>query len=85
MKDEAQVRDYLMGIINKMVKKPAAYKPGADIFEDFGLDSLDQIEFLFNVEEQFGLKIEDGTFEEKGLRNFDRLVAHLAEGGSGSA
>jgi acyl carrier protein len=85
MKDEAQVRDCLMGLINKMVKKPAIYRPGADIFADFGLDSLDQIEFLFNVEEQFGLKIEDETFEEKGLRNFDRLVTHLAEGGSGSA
>jgi len=78
MKDESKIRSCLLGIIGRMVAEPPQYSSDADIFEDFGLDSLDQIEFLFNVEEEFGVKIEDADFEEKGLRNFDHLVAHLA-------
>lgn len=74
---ESEVRERLLGILSRMLETPPQYRPGADIFEDFGLDSLDQIEFLFNVEQQFGVKIVDETFEEQGLRQFDRLVAHL--------
>jgi acyl carrier protein len=79
MKNESEVRNCVLGIVNRMLQKPVQYAPEADIFEDFGLDSLDQIEFLFNLEEEFGIKIADETFEEKGLRNFDQLVKHLAE------
>jgi acyl carrier protein len=77
MATEAQVRDQLLGILAGMLEEPPQYKAGADIFEDFGLDSLDQIEFLFNIEQAFGVKIADETFEEEGLRQFDQLVAHL--------
>jgi acyl carrier protein len=80
MSSDNQVRDRLLAILKKMTKKPLEYAPNADIFEDYELDSLDQIEFLFNVEAEFGVKIEDETFEEKGLRNFDSLVGHLAAG-----
>lgn len=73
-----QVRDQLLAILKSMDKE-AVYKPGADIFEDLGLDSLDQIEFLFNIEQKFGVKIEDETFEDQELRSFDKLVAHLEE------
>ena len=76
--DEARVRDRLLAILSTMTKKPLEYTPGADIFEHYKLDSLDQIEFLFNVESDFGVKIEDESFEEQGLRKFDNLVAHLA-------
>lgn len=79
MANETEVRNRLMTILSRMLETPPQYAPGADIFEDFGLDSLDQIEFLFNVEQQFGVKIVDETFEEQGLRQFDRLVAHLVE------
>ncbi|MCK6555423.1 phosphopantetheine-binding protein [Candidatus Binatia bacterium] len=79
MASEIEVRNQLLTILSRMLETPPQYAPGADIFEDFGLDSLDQIEFLFNVEESFGVKIADETFEGEGLREFDRLVAHLAE------
>jgi acyl carrier protein len=79
MRNTLEVRDQLLTILSGMLETPPVYAPGADIFEDFGLDSLDQIEFLFNIEEQFGVKIVDETFEEQGLRQFDRLVAHLVE------
>lgn len=79
MATEVEVRDQLLGILAGMLEEPPEYRAGADIFEDFGLDSLDQIEFLFNIEQAFGLKIADETFEEEGLRQFDQLVAHLVE------
>jgi acyl carrier protein len=79
MANELEVRNRLLGILSGMLEKPPEYAPGADIFEDFGLDSLDQIEFLFSIEQAFGVKIADETFEEQGLRQFDRLVAHLEE------
>ena len=78
MSNETQVRTALMGVLAKM-NKQCEYAPNADIFEDFGLDSLDQIEFLYNIEEKFGVKIEEETFEEQGLRNFDLLVTNLVE------
>jgi len=76
--NEAEVRDQLLKVLAGM-EKQCEYTPNADIFEDFGLDSLDQIEFLYNVETAFGVKIEEETFEQRELRNFDRLVAYLAE------
>jgi acyl carrier protein len=79
MRNELEVRSQLLSILSRLLDDPPGYAPGADIFEDFGLDSLDQIEFLFSIEEAFGLKITDETFEEQGLRQFDRLVAHLVE------
>ena len=77
MKNKDEVRSALIAILRSM-GKDFEDRAGADIFEDFGLDSLDQIEFLFNVEQELGVKIDDETFEEQGLRQFDRLVEHLA-------
>ena len=78
MADAAQVKAKLLEILSGMLEEAPEYKAGADIFEDFGLDSLDQIEFLFNIEQGFSIKIADETFEDEGLREFDKLVAHLA-------
>ena len=45
MKSKDEVRDALLGILRDM-DKDCEYKAGADIFDDFGPDSLDQAEFL---------------------------------------
>jgi acyl carrier protein len=79
MQNETEVRTQLLAILARLLHEPPKYAPDADIFDDFGLDSLDQIEFVFGVEEKFGVKIEDETFEEQGFRNFDKLVAHLVD------
>jgi acyl carrier protein len=79
MRNESDVRNQLVAILTGLLPEAPTYAPGRDIFDDYGLDSLDQIEFLFSVEAKFGVKIEDETFEEKGLRNFDSLVSYLVE------
>ena len=76
MKSEVDVRNDLLAVLASMDKQ-CEYKPDADIFEDFGLDSLDQIEFLYNVESKFGVKIEEETFADDDLRNFDKLTRFL--------
>jgi len=76
MKTDVEVRRDLLAVLTSM-DKPCEYKPDADIFEDFGLDSLDQIEFLYNVEAKFGVKIEEEVFADEDLRNFDKLTRFL--------
>lgn len=84
MATAAEVREQLLEILSGILEEPPKYQEGADIFEDFGLDSLDQIEFLFSIEQKFGVKIVDDTFEEQGLRQFDRLAAYLVEHQAGA-
>lgn len=76
MKTDVDVRNDLLAVLASMDKQ-CEYKPNADIFEDFGLDSLDQIEFLYNVEAKFGVKIEEEVFADQDLRNFDKLTRYL--------
>jgi acyl carrier protein len=76
---EQDLRDRLLAILSNILDEPPVYAQGADIFDDFRLDSLDQMEFLYAVEEEFTLKIDDETFEEQELRKFDRLVRYLGE------
>jgi acyl carrier protein len=56
-------------LIEDRVKKLVAKRLGVDIntitlgsrfVEDLGADSLDRVDFILQLEEHFGLKIEDG-------------------------
>lgn len=76
--NQTEARAKLIEILGSMGKQ-CEYVPNADIFKEYGLDSLDQIEFLYNVEERFGVKIEEEAFEELGLRKFDALVDYLIQ------
>ena len=50
---------------------------GKNISTDIGLDSLDIMAFLFDVEEKFSIKLPDEDFDELGLMNLDKLVDYL--------
>lgn len=39
-------------------------KPDSDIIKDLGLDSLDIVDMLMYVEEEFGVSIDDGDVAE---------------------
>ena len=53
----------------------------ADIWELFGLDSLDRLSFFEHLTELSGVAVEDGKYQE--LRSIDDLVRHI-RGGPGN-
>lgn len=71
----------LAEIINSNDKNNFAFKfsdiKGKNLSTDIGLDSLDIMAFLFDVEEKFGVKLPDEDFDELGLMNIDNLVDYL--------
>jgi len=50
-------------------------KGSSDIRDDFKADSLAIIDLIMDLEEEFGLKIEDADFEE--IRTVDDLVKKI--------
>ncbi|MBU0764110.1 MAG: hypothetical protein KJ607_04665 [Bacteroidetes bacterium] len=71
----------LAEIINSNDKNNFAFEfsdiKGKNLSTDIGLDSLDIMAFLFDVEEKFGVKLPDEDFDELGLMNIDNLVDYL--------
>lgn len=43
---------------------PALIKPESDIIKDLGCDSLDIVDMLMSVEEEFGVTVEDKDVSE---------------------
>lgn len=51
-------------IIDKLGVNAEQVKPEAKIVDDLGADSLDQVELVMELEEQFGLEISDEDAEK---------------------
>jgi len=45
--------------------------------KDIGLDSLDQISFLFTLEEKSGVKIPDEDLDKYNLENLGQFADHI--------
>jgi len=54
---------------------PSTLDPKAPL-DTFGIDSLSFIEFMFKIEEEFGVSVSDE--ELKGIRNLADLERHVA-------
>ena len=60
--------------------------PATDIFDDLGMDSLDRIEFVMTIEEEFGVDIDDEVADTlRTWGQFLKLVDKCAKGKSESA
>jgi len=57
--------------IDKNIVTPTA------TFQDLGADSLDVVEIIMNLEEQFGIEIKDEDAENMG--SMDEVVAYIHE------
>ena len=57
--------------IDKEIVKPAA------TFQDLGADSLDVVEIIMKLEEQFGLEIKDEDAEK--MQTVDDVVVYIQE------
>lgn len=50
--------------VNQIGIDEALVKPESDIIKDLGLDSLDIVDMLMSVEEEFGVSVDDGNVAE---------------------
>ena len=69
-------------IVEQLQVDEAEVTPGASFQEDLGADSLDLVEVVMDLEDQFGLKIpdEDARGLTTGAEARDELVEHLTAG-----
>jgi len=63
-------------IVEKLGVDKDIIKP-ASTFEDLGADSLDMVEIIMKLEEQFGLEIKDEDAEK--LQTMDDVVVYIHE------
>jgi len=63
--------------ILKKIKSSVEYSDDLNLRSDLNLDSLDVIEFLFEVESQLNVKIPEEDIDEKGLFILGNLCAYV--------
>ena len=64
-------------LARELKRDPATIAPEQALREDLGLNSLDAIELMFKVEEEFDLEIPDADLQR--LRTVGDLVSYLEE------
>ena len=55
--------------------KPERIAPDTDLVGELGLDSLDQVELIVEIEQEYGVDLNTAEFEE--CRTIAALAAHL--------
>ena len=60
-------------VVSRFIGIPASFLPTGLSFTDMGLDSLDVVDFACCIEEEFGIKIDDGELES--LKTPDDIIA----------
>ena len=50
-------------------------KPESNLFEDLGADSIDAVELVMAVEEEFGIEVPDEEAEK--LRSVGDIISHV--------
>jgi acyl carrier protein len=90
MSDSASVEQRVIDAIARSKRVDAAKIRPQTTFEELGMDSLDAIELLFEIEEEFDLTVEDEAVQ--GKENVGQVIAAVQEalaetaaGGDGSA
>ena len=72
-----ETRQQVMEILwqNRNVEQPA--DDDFDIRKHLDMDSLDFIEFLFSLENQFGFRVADDDIDKHTLYNFANLITYI--------
>jgi acyl carrier protein len=52
-------------------------KPGSDLYDDLGLDSLDTVDLVVALEKAFGIKVEEGAARK--IRKVEQLYTFVHE------
>ena len=69
---EERVKDV---IVAQLGVDPAEVKPEASFIDDLGADSLDTVELVMALEEEFGLEIPDEDAEK--IKTVGMTIAHV--------
>ena len=80
--DDLALRDQIKQLIVTRLKleiEPASIDAAAPLFGDgLGLDSIDALELVLGIEQEFGVKIEDQEVGSRALSSVDSLAEFLA-------
>ena len=52
-------------------------EPGGDLLDDYGADSLDIVELVMCLEEEYDIEIPDDAVQEFELRKVDNIIKYL--------
>ena len=61
---DATVEERLMGLLRKTLDADAALSPDTNLVGDLGLESIQVIEYLCEVEDHFDLAIDEATLAD---------------------
>ena len=64
-------------IVEQLGVKPDQVTPEAKFIEDLGADSLDTVELIMALEEEFGIEVPDEQAEK--LLNFGDVIKYIEE------
>jgi len=70
--NEQRVKDI---IVEQLGVNEDQVLPGAKLLEDLGADSLDAVELVMAIEEEFGIEVPDEDAEK--LTTFDEILAYV--------
>jgi len=62
----------LRDIVAKIAETPADFAPEATLRDDLNVDSVRALELIFEVEQEFAIKVPEGRYGE--VRTFQDLV-----------
>ena len=65
----------ILSVMEKDYQLNADEVKSASIWSELGLDSLDIVELILKLEEEFGIEVEDDAAEK--IKNYNALITYL--------
>ena len=76
--DINEIKDKIKGfLVDEMEIDPGKIAPEARLKEDLGIDSLEVVDIIVLVEQEFGFKMKPEDFKE--LKTFDQFCQFIAQ------
>ena len=76
--DINEIKDKIKGfLVDEMEIDPGNIAPEARLKEDLGIDSLEVVDIIVLVEQEFGFKMKPEDFKE--LKTFDQFCQFIAQ------
>ena len=78
MLDEKEIEQKILNALKNTVRSEDDIDIKADLLEQGIIDSLDSIEFLFGLEKEFGIKIDDEDVQQDNLMSVSKLTQYIS-------